>query len=100
MRETLLAQLAACATSAGGAMMAISDVEQRNLTERFDKPDKIWNAPHRMLNAVLGGEVEQRFSHGYFHNHRVQIATRSVREKDRTSLCSQHHHVMSAIILF
>ena len=100
MSETLLLEFGTSACGAGGAVMAIGNVEKRNLAKGMDEAHRIGNTPNCMLNAICSGEVENGICHRRFHRHCVNVAFGSVSKEDGSGLRAQHEHMTSAIVLF
>jgi hypothetical protein len=78
MSETLFLEFCAGTRGAGGAMMSIGNVEERNLAKGVNKTHWIGHAPDGMLNAINGGEIENGVRHRRFHHHGVDVAIRPV----------------------
>ena len=100
MSETLFLKFGTRPRGAGGAVMAVGDVEKRHLAKGLHEAHRIGNMPDGVLNTIRGGEVENGICHCRFHRHCIDVASRPVSEEYGPGLGAQHQQVMSAIILF
>src|SRR4029450_11397516 len=89
------------ARRAGGAVMAVGNLEGRNRRKRGDHAvaGVAGQPPDRVPNAVRRLEIEQRLSLGGGRRDLVNDSYRTVDEKHGTALGTESDHVSSTIIL-
>src|ERR1700754_1766897 len=98
----LLAQRGAGAAGAGGAVVAVGDIEQRHLFEFFDQRLRVFvgDAPDGMGDAVGGGEVAQGISLFGALDVGINLIASAISEKDRAGLRAKRNHVARAVVFF